>query len=66
MDTATATTRIAEIDAILGAGIVRVRKADRVIEYDFAELRKERNRLQTYLNGGQLRVGRMNPSWTGG
>ena len=66
MDIATATTRIAEIDAILGAGIVRARMGDRFVEYDFAELRKERNRLQTYLNGGQLRVGRMNPRWSGG
>ena len=65
MDIATATARIAAIDEILAAGVTRVRKADRVLEYDLELLAKERNRLQAYVAGGQLRVGRRNPAWNG-
>lgn len=40
----TASERITEIDAIL-AGPERVRHGDRDITYNFAELRRERDRL---------------------
>ena len=41
----TVAERISEIDAILQAGTSRVRHGDRDVQYDLAELRKERSRL---------------------
>ena len=37
--------RIAEIDAILAAGLASVTFGDRVVVYNLGELRKERDRL---------------------
>lgn len=41
----TTAERIAEIDAILQAGRERVRHADRDVQYNLAELRRERSTL---------------------
>lgn len=41
----TTAERIAEIDAILQAGRERVRFGDRDVQYNLAELRKERSTL---------------------
>jgi hypothetical protein len=41
----TVAERIAEIDAILQAGTTLVRHGDRTVQYDLAELRKERATL---------------------
>jgi len=68
MDATTAQTRIDSIDAILAAGATMVSIAGRTLTYDFAELRRERDRLQAYLNRGtggrNIRVGRYNPNYT--
>jgi hypothetical protein len=47
--------RIAEIDAILAAGVASATFGDRIVVYNLGELRKERDRLlasQTATAGG--------------
>lgn len=44
--------RIDQINAILAKGITRVRTGDKVVEYDLAELRRERDNLLRKQNGG--------------
>jgi hypothetical protein len=52
----TVAERIAEIDAILQAGTSMVRHGDRVIQYDLAELRKERaSLLSSQVTGSNFR-----------
>ena len=62
MDRATAQTQIDNIDAIL-AGPEEVTLNGRRVRYNFEQLQAQRNRLQRYLNGTQLRVGRYNPGY---
>lgn len=66
MTPATAQTRIDEIDAILASGVSSVTHNGRTITYDLPAMRRERDRLQAYLNrrsGGRVRVGRYNSGY---
>lgn len=67
MDRATAQTRIDEIDAILAAGTESLSYNGRSVTYNFPSMRKERDRLQAYLNASSgkrnVRVGRYNSAY---
>jgi hypothetical protein len=68
MDSATARTRIDAIDEILASGVQSVTHNGRTLTYDLAALRRERDRLQAYLNRGSggrnVRVGRYNTAYS--
>ena len=61
------TTRIAEIDAILDRGLTRITDQDgRTHEYDFEQLRLQRDDLIRRQKGGlRTRVGIYNPRFSG-
>jgi len=65
MTKAEAEAKIAEIDAILDAGVQTATIGDRTVTYDFVHLRKRRDALQRYVNGSGVRVGRYNSAWVG-
>jgi hypothetical protein len=68
MDRSTAQTRIDDIDEKLALGAASVTHNGRTITYDLPALRRERDRLQAWLNRGaggkNIRVGRYNTSFT--
>lgn len=53
-DVATARTRIAEIEAILAAGVSRSQIDGRAVEYDLERLERERDRLQRIVNAAAV------------
>ncbi len=68
MDRTTAQTLIDQIDEILARGASSVTHNGRTINYDLAAMRRERDRLQAWLNRGSggknVRVGRYNTGYT--
>ena len=68
MDRAIAQTRIDEIDVILARGASSVTHNGRTVTYDLAAMRRERDRLQAWLNRGSagknIRTGRYNTSFS--
>jgi len=68
-DLATLQTRLDEIDAILAGGIKSTTIGDRRVDYDFAALEKERDRIERRIATMQgtkpsLRRGRYNPYYS--
>jgi len=66
MTPATAQTSIDAIDAVLARGVSSWTHNGRTSTYDLPAMRRERDRLQAYLNrqnGGRVRVGRYNSAY---